>query len=593
MIPNLLLFTANHLWQSTLFAAIAGFLTLALRKNRAQTRYWLWLTASVKFLMPFSLLVVLGGQFGRHSTPAASAPALSYVVNQVSQPFIAPAALATNPAPASSLMNWLPAILCAVWAIGFAAILLSWWRRWRALRAALRTAIPLHLPIRIEALTSPAFAEPGVFGLWRTILLMPAGITGLLTPPQWDAIVAHELCHIRRRDNLATAVHVCVEALFWFHPLVWWLGARLMEERERACDEEVLLMGTEPEAYAEAILKICERCLESPLPCVSGVSGANLKTRIEKIMMKNTGIRLSFAKKAALAAAGAAALITPIATGILNAPVMNAQPARGATAKFDTASVQPCAGGTPGGSPIVSPGELNTGCTMLAGRYPFAGLIQRAYGELGLGHVVSPGSALPVVGGPDWIYTAFYAIDAKAPDSPSKETMEGPMLQALLEDRFRLKIRRETREVPVVVLTVAQAGMLPPATEGVCVSRDYSNPRQPLPPGKRYCTDLIGRKGPNTTVNVENATIDSFSKLLGIALDRPVIDKTSASGRYNFHLEFATDPAMSGVGTLAPQASDGPVAASLFAVMQQQLGLKLENAEGPREFLVIDQIERP
>lgn len=121
---------------------------------------------------------------------------------------------------------------------------------------------------------SPAFAEPGVFGVRRPVLLLPAGITDRLTPPQLKAIVAHELCHMRRRDNLGTAIHMGVEALFWFHPLVWWLGARLMEEREHACDEEVLLTGSEPQAYAEGILKICELYLESPLPCVPGVTGA-------------------------------------------------------------------------------------------------------------------------------------------------------------------------------------------------------------------------------------------------------------------------------------------------------------------------------
>jgi beta-lactamase regulating signal transducer with metallopeptidase domain len=129
----------------------------------------------------------------------------------------------------------------------------------------------------MKAMISPAFAEPGVFGVRRPVLLLPAGITDRLTPPQLKAIVAHELCHVRRRDNLATAIHMGVEALFWFHPLVWWLGARLMEERERACDEEVLLMGSEPETYAEGILKICELYLESPLRCVSGVTGANLR----------------------------------------------------------------------------------------------------------------------------------------------------------------------------------------------------------------------------------------------------------------------------------------------------------------------------
>src|SRR6266576_923925 len=77
-------------------------------------------------------------------------------------------------------------------------------------------------------------------------------------------MLAHELWHVQRRDNLAAAVHMLVEAVFWFHPLLWWLGARLVEERERACDEEVLEMGKERQVYAESILKICEFCVESP-----------------------------------------------------------------------------------------------------------------------------------------------------------------------------------------------------------------------------------------------------------------------------------------------------------------------------------------
>lgn len=60
-------------------------------------------------------------------------------------------------------------------------------------------------------------------------------------------------------DNLAAALHMLVQALFWFHPLVWWLGSRLVDERERACDEEVIRLGSEPQAYAERILRISER----------------------------------------------------------------------------------------------------------------------------------------------------------------------------------------------------------------------------------------------------------------------------------------------------------------------------------------------
>jgi beta-lactamase regulating signal transducer with metallopeptidase domain len=103
-------------------------------------------------------------------------------------------------------------------------------------------------------LSSASFFEPGVFGVFRPVLLLPDGIATELDAEELQAILAHELCHVRRRDNLATMMHMVVEAMFWFHPLVWWLGARLMEERERACDEEVLRSGSEPEAYAEGIL---------------------------------------------------------------------------------------------------------------------------------------------------------------------------------------------------------------------------------------------------------------------------------------------------------------------------------------------------
>ena len=245
---------ASHLIQSTLFACIAGLLTLAFRKNRAQIRYALWLAASVKFLIPFSLLISLGNHFGTHTTIVIAQSNLSSIIGQIAEPFTAPAPFtAPQPAPA----NWFPAALAVVWAIGFAFVLSNWYRRWSHLRAALSTATPLPISLNIEALTSPTFPEPGVYGILKPILLLPEGIANQLTPAQLKSILDHELCHIRRRDNVATAIHMTVEAIFWFHPIVWWLGARLMEERERACDEEVLREGSEPQTYAEAIIKIC------------------------------------------------------------------------------------------------------------------------------------------------------------------------------------------------------------------------------------------------------------------------------------------------------------------------------------------------
>jgi bla regulator protein BlaR1 len=385
---------------------------------------------------------------------------------------------------------------------------------------------------------------------------------------------------------------------------VWWLGGRLVEERERACDEEVLRRGSNPEAYAEGILKVCEFYLASPLDCVAGVSGADLKKRIEEIMGQRLVKRLNSGKKALLGAAGVLVLAGPLAVGVLRVPAVLAQ---GDGTKFEVASIRLCPSGggrgdskmgPPGGNPAISPGRLSTGCVPLATEYPLAGLMQRVYGRLALGHPLPLGTALPVQGGPSWIYSDYYEINAKAAGNASEETMIGPMLQALLEDRFRLKVHRASRNVNVYVLTLARGGSkLQEVQDGSCTKPNYSTyPPPALPAGQKYCfnTGVGGRKGPNTMLNQDETTVGEFSKLLGLVLDRPVVDKTGLRGKYNFHLEFAIDQNTPGVltGFPAPPSDDTP-APSIFTVVQQQLGLKLEPAKGGRDYLVIDHVERP
>jgi bla regulator protein blaR1 len=262
MIPSQLLPLANHLWQTTLFADAAGLLTLLLQKNRAFVRYWLWIAASLKFLIPFSVLMEVGGLLRRHtaagvpSTPVATG--LSFAFEQVSEPFTSTAREVAIPGAHWPYTGVIVPVLIALWAVGFAWLVCRWAVHWRRIRASVRTASSLNLPIGWPVKSPPAFGEPGVFGVVRPVLLLPDGILDRLAPPEMDAIVAHELCHIRRRDNLVTVIHMAVESLFWFHPLVWWVGARLIEEREGACDEDVLQTGGDPQAYAEGILKICE-----------------------------------------------------------------------------------------------------------------------------------------------------------------------------------------------------------------------------------------------------------------------------------------------------------------------------------------------
>jgi hypothetical protein len=109
-----------------------------------------------------------------------------------------------------------------------------------------------------------------------------------------------------------------VQAIFWFHPLVWWLGARLMDERERACDEKVVEMGSDRRIYAESILKICDFCTRVRLAGLSGVTGADLKKRIVDIMTEGAARELNFSRKLLLGMAALAAVGVPTLIGSLN-----------------------------------------------------------------------------------------------------------------------------------------------------------------------------------------------------------------------------------------------------------------------------------
>ena len=170
-----------------------------------------------------------------------------------------------------------------------------------------------------EIVRSAAVIEPGVFGIVTPVLLWPEGISDGLGDEELEAILTHEARHIQRRDNLTAAIQMMVEALFWFHPLVWWLGGRLVEERERACDEDVLALGSEPQVYATGILKVCEFCLRVPLPCMSGVSGGDLKKRMVWIMTNRMLHELGFQKKLLVGVLALASVAAPVAVGLVHA----------------------------------------------------------------------------------------------------------------------------------------------------------------------------------------------------------------------------------------------------------------------------------
>jgi beta-lactamase regulating signal transducer with metallopeptidase domain/cytochrome c-type biogenesis protein CcmH/NrfG len=318
----------NHLWQSTLFAVAIALLTIAFRENRAQVRYWLWFSASVKFFVPFTLLIALGSRL--NAIPFVSqivSPSISIAIDQFAQPFTA-LQTADTFGPAART-DWTSLILFGVWAAGF--VMLAWTRlrSWRRIRSLVQRSSPLELsdmqmPVGLHVRSCPGLLEPGVVGWLHPVLLLPSDIMDRLTPRQFQAVLAHELCHVRRLDNLTSVIHMAVEAIFWFHPLVWWVGARLVDERERACDEEVLQLGNEAHVYSEGILKVCKAYLASPVRCVSGVTGSDLKKRIQSILAGHVAGQLTRAKKAALVTAGFTAVIVPVVVGMM----IHAEPIR-------------------------------------------------------------------------------------------------------------------------------------------------------------------------------------------------------------------------------------------------------------------------
>jgi uncharacterized protein (TIGR03435 family) len=599
MIPGHLEPLANHLWQSTLFAAVAGLLTLALRKNRAHVRYGLWLAASVKFLIPFSILVMVGSHFGRPTMATVPASPGFAFAEQVGQPFAVTIPFTSKPRTRLRLASLVTPILGAAWAIGFVILLFSWWSRWREIRTALRAASAIDghivdLPIGVDVMSSPEFREPGVFGIYHPVLLLPAGITGHLTTAQLKAVLTHELCHIRRRDNLATVIHMIVEALFWFHPLVWWLGSRLMQERENACDEAVLRMGSEPVVYAEGILRICELYAKFPLQCVAGVTGANLKKRIEAIMTNRIVHKLNGVQKALLASTGVLAVAGPLAIGLINAPQIRAQAQSSERYAFEVSSVRPHNRETGNfADPQVLPGGRFTS------RAPLILVIAFAYNV----PFRAQGDSL-IFGGPNWInmtsLDSVYDIEATAskqtiPDGLSDVNRTDRvrlMVQALLADRFKLAAHREMKEIPVYVLTVAKGG--PKLDKADIEEKDC-----PIPPqnGRKdanvFCHTFNGGRGRGMHARAVN--ISDIAAFAGGWADRPIIDKTGLKGLY--HLETSPWLPME-LGVTAPSpgtkqdgvdVSDLPTLFTLF----DRLGLRMESQRDKISSVVIDHVEKP
>jgi uncharacterized protein (TIGR03435 family) len=181
-----------------------------------------------------------------------------------------------------------------------------------------------------------------------------------------------------------------------------------------------------------------------------------------------------------------------------------------------------------------------------------------------------------------------FTIEAKAAGTPDDSVMRGPMLRALLEDRFKLQVHRATEDAPMYALTVAKGGLkIKPMAPDGCVVYDASNPPDPrgaLQGGKPTCSGMTMAGGPGRMLwTIGGETMQEFAHTLSAWTDRYVIDRTGVTDTFNIRLEYAPDEHTPGPDKRGPARTEFPEpnAPSIFK-RSSSSSAKLEPTKGPQ-----------
>jgi uncharacterized protein (TIGR03435 family) len=298
-------------------------------------------------------------------------------------------------------------------------------------------------------------------------------------------------------------------------------------------------------------------------------------------MVNRAMVNLNPARRVASEAVRSAALTVFLLTGVISTSIVWAQsppPAAARVPKWEAASIKRCnnePGGEQGGAPLnTSTNRIRLSC------YPLRQLIQNAYGLFAGGHwnaAYNKGASIEQL--PGWGNSEPYTVDAKAEGSPGQMVMLGPMLATLLESRFALKIRTESRDELAYALIEAKGGIKVAPFKGGCTPE---NPLSPDPTPTKYTCPRTEQDWP--------MNLDTFAWLLNgqpRTLDAPVINKTGISGFFRFNFKPFQ--------TLNPPPFVVPADQVMESVTTalQDVGLKLVATKAPRQHLVVDHVERP
>jgi uncharacterized protein (TIGR03435 family) len=612
----------HFLWQGAIVWAIAA---AALRAAAAaQTRHAIACTALAALLAAPLMTAWTLSDRGRAISAIDGlrlSPAPSAMTAGVSSTAAVTPALPWNEAAADhsgspAARRSALSLVVAIWLCGVAVLLarlaVGCWRirrlrnaafddspsRWQA--AADTIARRLHLRRPVFVVDSNRVDTPTVIGWLRPVIVLPLAAMANLAPAQVEAILAHELAHIRRHDFLVNVLQTFAETLLFYHPAVWSISNRIRAEREHCCDDVAVDVCGDPVTYAAALTELAAWSVARRPLALAATSGP-LIGRIRRLLASSSDDAPRTSSRLLTIGVVLALLLIAGSVGAISLAQVG-QPAAGTSdaGRLGPPDVNKLLGFElfPGRSvwPTNDPREGRAwGLTVAspAGDVAHLGftarsLIRHAYGAVGV----------PIADAPAWLDRETFdlrtSVEVPITDSGWEDTLR-VAVRRLLEQRLGLAVHREQREFPVYALVKANAdGRLGPDI-AVSSSNCFDAGMSRRVFSRRWCgidNDLTGIRAERVTMAEFAADIRGSTPL---APDLPVVDRTGLADKYDFRITFGFLP-------IAAIASGHPLFGAavsplgfrtMFTALPEQLGLKLEKSTAPFEVLVIDEVHRP
>jgi uncharacterized protein (TIGR03435 family) len=334
----------HFVWEGTLIGLVTAIVLASMARASSQTRYAVACLAMASMLAaPLATayrLSALEAAGDRLSVADAGVPASTSPLT------VHPAPTATPPpaTPQARAIDTLLIVVCA-WTMGVCVsvlrLLCGWWRIRRLHRTGLRGAVSslqplvdrlargIGLSFVVRVVDTALVDTPSVIGWLRPVILLPVAALASLTPAQVEAILAHELAHIRRRDYLINVLQTLAEALLFFHPAVWWVSRRIRTEREHCCDDMAVALCGDALGYAKALAHLASFQQTDSAPLVTAASGGELLCRIKRLVDRAHNRPQPRANAGALALV---ALLLVVVGGVVQRATAGAEASAGAKA---------------------------------------------------------------------------------------------------------------------------------------------------------------------------------------------------------------------------------------------------------------------